>query len=1195
MSNKRNTFPTRWANACIGTCLYLAILCFSFPLFAQNPSLSIGLAGVDAASNAGCGYMDRLYVLQVQNATANTYYDIDCSLPLGSTNQLGDALIDVISVAVLDNLTDVTSLEINNTFDAVTQSNLCFIDSLLPNQSISILLRVEVNPNTPGLLGQPGIQASLFGGLSPGGNSILLDHSDGGFLYHFSSNNIPGDTGGDDDPLMFGLDYLNSQLLNLNDNINISVGPNCAIDWNIDMIAENPTSGTTEADLPLGGYYDYTLYSNSVQVIEDEDIQEHMGETILVNIIHVLSCASYWTQVTINDFLPPVFQEIYTTDTVSCFMDFNEVPPPIAVDNCSEVTYHLVQQQFIDENICDDQTELVRRTWLSMDAGFNESAPAIQDIYIIRDYEIDFPDDVLIECSAYALDQSLTDASTASAGVPSSTEGESLTECNYSYVYSDQVIPTCANSFKIFRTWTVLDWCTGTIINSNTAGEDNFQIIEVRDTQAPTIVVPNFTLSATENGNSGSFSCYSLGYIPAPFVTDECNAFEIYVITPVGEAVYLNGIDAASGALVPEPGLGLGVHEIVFQALDMCGNVSEESVLIEVIDDVTPTMICDELTQVALNNQGIALVDAINLDDGSFDNCCISGFDASQDNGLNYSETLSFDCTHVGDTIDVQLRLTDCFGNSNQCNVLIMVEDLIPPVAFAPQNNTITCLDYYESILPALEQSDWSVLAPFGIPQYYDNCFVELSEEVSWAVDNCGIGIITRTWFSVDEFGNSGNTIQQEIEVVPAGDWSVTFPEDIVLDCDTGVDLDDMGQPDIQNASCFQIATAVTDQVFEFPGGACKTIFRNWSVINWCTFPDEPAITHTQVIEIMDTEAPVFESTDYVYSINSNTCDAFVDISINGVEDCSDSITVIYDLPFENQSNWPIGVYDCMVTVSDWCNNQNTQTFLVEVVDDVSPVAVVQDHLIIDLGGETEVEVHANTYDISSYDVCTPVTFSFSSNPSDLSITVDCDDLGILPIEVWVHDENGNASWVQVILEVTDNMGGCQSNLILQGNVSMASGLALPSVELWNVQGWMLDLTDIEGNFDTEVVADDQYVEFVAPYSNLVNGVTTLDLVAISKHILNMQAFNSSYQYWAADVNGSGTVTTLDMVFIQKVILGMLDEFPIQKNWRFFINENATQPWSQEEKLVLSSLSTYQDIDVVGVKLGDVNFSAQPE
>lgn len=57
----------------------------------------------------------------------------------------------------------------------------------------------------------------------------------------------------------------------------------------------------------------------------------------------------------------------------------------------------------------------------------------------------------------------------------------------------------------------------------------------------------------------------------------------------------------------------------------------------------------------------------------------------------------------------------------------------------------------------------------------------------------------------------------------------------------------------------------------------------------------------------------------------------------------------------------------------------------------------------------------------------------------------------------------------------------------------------------------------------------------------------------------------------------------------------MLDEFPIQKNWRFFINENATQPWSQEEKLVLSSLSTFQDIEVIGVKLGDVNFSAQPE
>ena len=284
--------------------------------------------------------------------------------------------------------------------------------------------------------------------------------------------------------------------------------------------------------------------------------------------------------------------------------------------------------------------------------------------------------------------------------------------------------------------------------------------------------------------------------------------------------------------------------------------VSEKTYIVNVVDDITPTMICDELTQVAINNLGIAEVAAINFDDGSFDNCCADLFTASRDNGLTFAESVIFDCADVGDTLDVVLRLSDCFSNSNQCNVQVLVEDKIEPVAFAPVDQDVGCQLYYESILPALEFGDYSILEQFGSVQYYDNCNSLVSETVDWSVNSCGQGVINRSWIITDEYGNSSNTVIQQINVESESIWSVDFPEDSFFECTSGIDLSQSGQPVINNESCHQMGISHLDEVYEFQGGACKTILRHWSVINWCTFPEEPAVEHTQLIEITDEVAP---------------------------------------------------------------------------------------------------------------------------------------------------------------------------------------------------------------------------------------------------------------------------------------------------------------------------------------------------
>jgi hypothetical protein len=50
---------------------------------------------------------------------------------------------------------------------------------------------------------------------------------------------------------------------------------------------------------------------------------------------------------------------------------------------------------------------------------------------------------------------------------------------------------------------------------------------------------------------------------------------------------------------------------------------------------------------------------------------------------------------------------------------------------------------------------------------------------------------------------------------------------------------------------------------------------------------------------------------------------------------------------------------------------------------------------------------------------------------------------------------------------------------------------------------------------------------------NHKNGVSTLDMVQIQKHLLGIVPFTDPYQFIAADVNNSQSVSTIDLVEIR--------------------------------------------------------------
>src|SRR5205085_7029969 len=85
------------------------------------------------------------------------------------------------------------------------------------------------------------------------------------------------------------------------------------------------------------------------------------------------------------------------------------------------------------------------------------------------------------------------------------------------------------------------------------------------------------------------------------------------------------------------------------------------------------------------------------------------------------------------------------------------------------------------------------------------------------------------------------------------------------------------------------------------------------------------------------------------------------------------------------------------------------------------------------------------------------------------------------------------------------------------------------------------------------------------------NGVSTLDLVQIQKHLLGIQLLSSPYDLIAADANNSQTVSAIDLVELRKLILGIYTELPNNKSWRFvdksFQFADPSHPWPFAETI----------------------------
>ena len=229
-----------------------------------------------------------------------------------------------------------------------------------------------------------------------------------------------------------------------------------------------------------------------------------------------------------------------------------------------------------------------------------------------------------------------------------------------------------------------------------------------------------------------------------------------------------------------------------------------------------------------------------------------------------------------------------------------------------------------------------------------------------------------------------------------------------------------------------------------------------------------------------------------------------------------------------------------------------------------------------------------------------------------LQRTFDCTELGFHLLTVWAKDKVGLTSFCQAYVIVEDTAFVCSppppvitelcarhhcSGAGIEGVVFEVQGNpAVPPVPLFGN-----GITDTTGclvlanalplveNLAFQAKKDD----------NSLNGVSTFDLVLISRHILGLQAFDSPYKLIAADANKSNSVTTFDVVELRKLILGIYQKLPNNTSWRFvnaaYVFPNADNPFQAafpENVTLANVLANMSTATFYGIKVGDVNCSA---
>ena len=701
---------------------------------------------------------------------------------------------------------------------SLTTSNLCSY----PNPVITAALSEPfcVNSGIIALTGTPGDANIVSATFTVNGQPATQFNPANGPGQYLVTYTVNGGAASGNDPgcIQSVSQYVNviatPSQLSCNNLVNISLDADCVTEIGADVIL----SGL------YGCYGDYLVQLDKIApfgngpwvpgVVTTSDL----GHTYQVRVTHLVSGNKCWGNVKIEDKLAPVL--VCQPFTLPCNASVAPGQPGVLLPNglvlpsaciqanginCFQVPVGCGQPQFDCSavNLCYIDTEvegtcasgfsrIITRKWTATDAWGNSST-CIQTISLVRPTlaDVTFPPNYdNIQAPAFDCGTLVgypTPAAIEALGLQGFPHifGQ-LAGCNINYAYTDLRIPVCDGTYKIARTWTLINWCTG-------EHAEFFQIIKVLDSTGPT-----FTCPADLTVSVNSQNCCALVNLPDVIITDNCSRiagisgmivetsieapFDTLAMVPIGGTLttYPGNnlwLPDTLGAFGITPCLPLGTHTVTYVVTDNCGNTSSCTFHLTVLDLEPPVASCQTTTTVALGPDdpydcygpagpngvpaafgacefgGVTRIPASDFNTNSYDNChpvlftvrrmfpysaCIEGLnhvnthpDCSIGNqpGSEYetaileNDTIKFYCCEVGTTQTVILRVYQL-----EADGVTLSRDLDGNAIY---NECMVQVEVQDKIRPTCIAPPTAIVSctnfdptlwAYGIPTFYDNC-----------------------------------------------------------------------------------------------------------------------------------------------------------------------------------------------------------------------------------------------------------------------------------------------------------------------------------------------------------------------------------------------------------------------------------------------------------------------------------------
>ena len=335
-----------------------------------------------------------------------------------------------------------------------------------------------------------------------------------------------------------------------------------------------------------------------------------------------------------------------------------------------------------------------------------------------------------------------------------------------------------------------------------------------------------------------------------------------------------------------------------------------------------------------------------------------------------------------------------------------------------------------------------------------------------------------------------------------------------------------------------------------------------------------------------------------------------------------DSLIQLGGIPYQNECN----VYHRIVwIVVDSCGLENSCTSNVHLFDCGEPIATLYTSPITEvMPSGCQLTLYARDFYIGGRDDCSlsdQFEYSFEEdwyNPDSISVCPPAFGVEV-PGHIWIGDEgvdqncDGQIAWTErnrvelpfMIIFIDNNGVCCEPDLdsILTGEIITVyrdEGINQVNVSLLRTGTFFPTyVTGPDGRYTFHLMLTGQETTIVPEKNDRHrNGVSTLDLVKIQKHLLGIEPFNAPFQYIAADANNSQHVSAIDLIELRKLILGIYTELPQNQSWRFVAKDfgfpDTLETWTYASTITFTDMLP-ANADFYGIKIGDINGTANPD